>query len=165
MNRKTLTLTTLAVFVLAGAPAKARSVDPESWVKSDLIQISADTYSYDHHHFCSLKGEAADASHRVLVRVTASAPTSAISRDQFVALIQRMEAVYLMGIGEGWRPGMSAMETAGVLDCRPRLDPGEVATQTMEITVTKDGFSAAFTDRASGVTSHHIETWPEAFRR
>lgn len=149
---------------LTGATAHANSVDPDAWVKSELVSLERDVYRYDHFSACSMKGEDPDPAERALVRITARAPRSAISRDQFVALVQRMEAVFLMSVGESWRPGTSAMTLAAILDCRPRREPTEAASRALEIVVSPGGFEAIFTDRSTGTTSKHSETWPEAFR-
>ena len=146
------------------SPALAGSVDPSRWVKSDLVIVRDGRFVYDHHSLCTMRDAAATPSERALVHVEAVAPQDAISRDQFVALVQRMESVYLMGIGEGWRPGASALSMAGILDCRARTDASEKAMHEMSIVVDAAGFVATFRDRLAGTTSKHAETWPEAFR-
>ena len=146
------------------SPVLGGSVDPGSWVKSDLVTVRDGRLVYDHHSLCAMRDAAATPSERVLVHIEAVAPEDAISRDQFVALVQRMEAVYLMGIGEGWRPGASALSMAQILDCRARLNPSEAAPLEMSIVVNDAGFEATFSDRRAGTTSTHAETWAEAFR-
>ncbi len=158
---------TMAVLLLAAGfatPVLGDSVDPGSWVKSDLVVERDGRLVYDHHSLCAMRDAAATPAERVLVHISAVAPEEAISRDQFVALVQRMEAVYLMGIGQGWRPGASALAMAQILDCRPRVAISEEAMLEMSIVVDAGGFQATFSDRLAGTSSKHAETWPEAFR-
>lgn len=158
--------TTAVLLLGAGfaSPVLGDSVDPGSWVKSDLVVEQEGRLVYDHHSLCVMRDAAATPAERVLVHIAAVAPKDAISRDQFVALVQRMEAVYLMGVGEGWRPGASALSMAQILDCRPRVAMSEEAMLEMSIVVDAGGFQATFSDRIAGTTSKHAETWPEAFR-
>jgi hypothetical protein len=68
---------------------------------------------------------------RLLKNNSATAPVDAMSRDQLIALIQRMEAVFLMSIGQGSRPTATAFSMASILDCRARPSPAgtpQVAT-------------------------------------
>ncbi len=172
----------LACAPRSGAQAGSVSVDPMRWVQADLVERNDGTYRYDHYNACRMKPAAVptttsettppDVDRRVdepvslpaLVHVIATAPVGAISRDQFVALVQRMESVYLMSIGEAWQPGTTAMEMAQRLDCRPRPAPTRAPTTEIVIEVSGRGFVSTFRDLRSGVSSRHAETWPEAFR-
>ncbi|MFK7894659.1 MAG: hypothetical protein AB8G23_02425 [Myxococcota bacterium] len=153
----------VVLFGLSGS-ASAQSVDPEGWVKSELLVLEDGVYTYDHKVECAIRDAAAKPDERAFARVRATAPQDAISRDQLIALVQRMESVFLMSIGQGFRPDATAMEMASVLDCRPR--PGTKARITRELTidVSETGFVSKFIDHDSGAASRHAETWAEAFR-
>ena len=145
-------------------PPMGRSVDPAVWAKSPLLEEREGQYFYDHYSACGMRDAGAQPEERALVRIQGSAAIEAMSRDQLVALIQRMEAVFLMGIGEGWRPGASAMTMAQILDCRPRKRPGRAPDLELAIQVSAGGFEATFSDHRSNSVSKHSETWQEAFR-
>lgn len=146
------------------SPVRAGSVDPDRWVESDLVQQRDGRLVYDHHSLCAMRDALAKPSERALVHVRAGAPVEAISRDQLVALVVRLEAVTLMGIGERWRPGTSALRMSQILDCRPRVGVTEEAVLEVSIVVEASGFEATFDDRLAGTVSKHAETWSEAFR-
>ncbi len=146
------------------SPVRAGSVDPARWVGSDLVQQKDGRLVYDHHSLCTVRDELAKPSERALVHVQAVAPAEAISRDQLVALIVRLESVTLMGVGERWRPGTSALRMSQILDCRSRVDVTEEAALEVSIVVEAGGFEATFKDRLAGTVSKHAETWREAFR-
>ena len=111
-----------------------------------------------------MRDEAATADERVLAHVRATAPRDAMSRDQLVALIQRMEAVFLYGIGQGFRPEATALAMASIIDCRPR--PGSKADPHHELIleIGHSGFRSSFLDHVKATKLDHGETWVEAFR-
>ena len=149
---------------LLGPSASAQSVDPEAWARTDLLVVEGDTYVYDHFTECAMRDEGARAEERILAHIRATAPRDAMSRDQLVALIQRMEAVFLFGIGQGFRPEATALAMASILDCRPR--PGSKAPPQHELIleIGHTGFRSTFLDHVKGTKLHHGETWVEAFR-
>ena len=149
----------------AGATDPApRSVDPDSWAQADLIAEEGGTLVYDHSKECVMRDAKAAPDERARIRVRARAPREAMSRDQLVALVQRMEAVFLMSVGQGWRPEATAMEMASILDCRERPNPQEGPDRELLLEVTDGGFGATFVDHGTGTRSRHGETWEEAFR-
>jgi hypothetical protein len=54
------------------SPVVAGSVDPESWVKSDLVAVRDGRLVYDHHSLCVMRDAAAKPSERVLVHIEAT---------------------------------------------------------------------------------------------
>lgn len=154
----------LFVACLMGGPADAQSVDPDAWAKTDLLRVTDGRYVYDHFSECSMRDEAAKPDERVLARVRATAPVDAMSRDQLVALIQRMEAVFYYGIGQGYRPSATAMELASIIDCRPRPGAKAAPQHELRLEIGDTGFQSTFLDHVKGTTMTHGETWVEAFR-
>jgi hypothetical protein len=147
-----------------GGASDAQSVDPASWAKTDLLVEVDGQYVYDHASECSMRDEAATSDERVLARTLATAPIDAMSRDQLIALIQRMEAVFLMSIGQGFRPTATALSMASILDCRARPSPAGTPQHELVLEVGEDGFSSTFIEHTTGMKSTHAETWGEAFR-
>jgi hypothetical protein len=154
----------LTLTAASGARAESEAVEPTSFARSELVRVQAGVFEIDHESLCTMRDTDAKPSERARVRVYATAPAQAISRDQLVALVTRLESVFLMGIGEAWRPGSTAMTMAQILDCRPRQSPSADADQELRIVVSADGFEATFLNRRTGTSSSHSETWAEAFR-
>lgn len=152
-----------AAAFLAGS-AQAQSVDPAAWVKADLLVVENGTYVYDHVSECAMRDAAATPAERAFARVRASAPRDAMSRDQLLALVQRMESVFYMSIGQGYRPTATAMTMASILDCRPRPDSTQSIRHELTLEITETGFVSRFVDHETGAKSTHAETWAEAFR-
>lgn len=147
-----------------GGASDAQSVDPASWAKTDLLLEVDGQYVYDQASECSMRDEAATSDERVLARTLATAPVDAMSRDQLIALIQRMETVFLMSIGQGFRPTATALSMASILDCRARPSPTRMPQHELVLEVGEDGFSSTFIDHTTGMRSTHAETWVQAFR-
>jgi hypothetical protein len=154
----------LTITAPSGALAGTESVEPTLFIRSNLVREQAGSFEVNHDSLCVMRDAEARASERARVRVYATAPAGVISRDQLVALVTRLESVFLMGIGEVWRPGATAMTMAQILDCRPRRSSSGDADQEMRIVVTTQGFEATFLNHRSGASSSHSETWAEAFR-
>jgi hypothetical protein len=147
-----------------GGPASAQSVDPETWVKADLLIEVDGGYVYDHVSECAMRDEAAKPTERAVARVRAKAPHNAMSRDQLIALVQRMESVFFMSIGQGFRPSATAMMMASIIDCRPRPNSTQDAHHELILEITETGFVSTFVNHATDAKSTHAETWVEAFR-
>lgn len=142
----------------------SNSVEPDAWAQADLLVEEEGSFVYDHSKECAMRDAKAAPDERARIRVRARAPRDAMSRDQLVALVQRMEAVFLMSVGQGWRPQATAMEMASILDCRERPNPQASPDRELLLEVADGGFGATFVDHATGVHSRHAETWEEAFR-
>lgn len=140
-----------------------RAVDPDRWVASDLVNTDEGRLLWDHAATCTLR-RADGESPRARIRTLASAPAGVVSRDQFVALVQRMETAYLLALAEGWAPGTSAMGLVATLDCRPRLDAPPEPDVEISISIDAAGFRSTLRDLRADTRSTHAETWPEAFR-
>jgi hypothetical protein len=119
----------LTITAPSGALAETESVEPTLFIRSNLVREQAGSFEVNHDSLCVMRDAEAKTSERARVRVYATAPAEVISRDQLVALVTRLESVFLMGIGEAWRPGATAMTMAQILDCRPRRSSSGDADQ------------------------------------
>lgn len=160
MTRLLAAVTTALTLGLSSPAHALPEVDWQSYLKKDLVTETEGQYTYSATEICELKAPGKDPRN-IQIGWTASAPTTVMSRDAFMALTSNYNAVILLSFSIGMDIDIRQLKKQ--MSCRPMAQPiGEVDLK-VRYTYAAGGMQLAFTNTASGKTNRTTLTWDQAF--
>ena len=139
--------------------AEAGEFDWRAYIKQDLVQVESDHFRIRRTEVCEAK--LPDAKKPTLqITWSAEAPTSLLSRDQFVGMTQTYNTVFMIAILGA--TGISPDKWDEALDCKPSEPIGQVDLEVGMI-FAKGGMQLVVVDNQSGTTERTAMTWNQLF--
>lgn len=147
------------IALLAVDPAAAADpTDAATRRLSDLVRVQDRKFIYDDVALCMLAPPGGPAS-KLQIRSHAEAPSQGVmSRDQFVALISRIETEIALGMADAI-PGIRPSQALDALQCAPLAATIGNADVEVVTTVTAEGLQIEIKDTRSGQTRRVSNTW------